>query len=66
MKQKHIDASREARLWLSQIIIPIVGIVMMVPETREKALTKAQEMKESIKAKFGKNSGRGLRTLLFF
>lgn len=55
MKQKHIDASREARLWLSQIIIPIVGIVMMVPETREKALAKAQEMKESIKAKFGKN-----------
>lgn len=54
MKQKHIDASREARLWLNQIVLPIVGIVMMVPETREVALTKAQELKDSIKAKFGK------------
>lgn len=54
MKQKHIDASREARLWLSQIIIPIAGIVMMVPETREMAMTKANELKESIKAKFAK------------
>ena len=24
MKQKHIDACREARLWLSQIILPLV------------------------------------------
>lgn len=54
MKQKHIDASREARLWLSQIVLPIVGIVMMVPETREAALVKAQELKDSIKAKFVK------------
>lgn len=54
MKQKHIDASREARLWLNQIVLPIVGIVLMVPETREKALAKAEEMKNSIKAKFAK------------
>lgn len=54
MKQKHIDASRELRLWITQVILPAVGIVMMVPETREKALAKAEEMKESIKAKFAK------------
>ena len=54
MKQKHIDASREARLWLSQIVLPIVGIVMMVPETREAALNKAEDLKKSIKAKFAK------------
>lgn len=54
MKQKHIDASRELRLWIIQVILPAVGIVMMVPETREKALAKAEEMKESIKAKFAK------------
>lgn len=54
MKQKHIDASREARLWLSQIVLPVVGIVMMVPETREATLAKAEEMKYKIKSKFSK------------
>lgn len=54
MKYKHIEASREARLWLSQIVLPIFGIVMMVPETRHTALTKAENMKNSIKAKFSK------------
>lgn len=54
MKQKHIDASREARLWLSQIVLPVVGIVMMVPETREAAANKAREWKQKIEAKFKK------------
>lgn len=54
MKQKHIDASREARLWLSQIIIPTFGIVMMVPEAREAAKAKAYDLKQKIEAKFKK------------
>ena len=54
MKQKHIDASREARLWLSQIVIPIAGIMVMCPEAREAAKAKAVEMKRKIEAKFKK------------
>lgn len=54
MKQKHIDASREARLWLSQIIIPAFGIVMLVPEAREAAANKAHELKRKIESKFKK------------
>ena len=54
MKQKHIDASREARLWLSQIIIPAFGIVMLVPEAREAAKTKASDLKRKIESKFKK------------
>ena len=42
MNYKHIEASREARLWLGQIILPIVGVVMMVPETREAVVTKVK------------------------
>lgn len=54
MKQKHIDASREARLWLSQIVLPVAGIVMMVPETREATLAKIDQLKESVKNKLTK------------
>lgn len=54
MKQKHIDASREARLWLSQIIIPIAGIMAMCPEAREAAVAKASDLKRKIESKFKK------------
>lgn len=30
MKQKHIDASREARLWLGQVIVPVITAVLIV------------------------------------
>lgn len=55
MTYKQIEASREARLWLSQIIIPAMCITMMVPEAREAVVTKAKEVKRSIKTAFAKN-----------
>lgn len=54
MKYKHIEASREARLWLTQIILPVAGIVMAIPESRKVVLTKANEVKNNIKTKFKK------------
>lgn len=54
MTYKQIEASREARLWLSQIVIPIVGIVLMVPEARETAVTYAKKAKRNIETKFKK------------
>lgn len=54
MTNKQIDASREARLWLGQIVLPIVGVVMMVPETREAVMTKVKQAKRNIENKFGK------------
>ena len=31
MKQKHIDASREVRLWISQIILPaVIGVAYVL------------------------------------
>lgn len=54
MTYKQLEASREARLWLGQIIIPTVtGVValMTVPEVREAVAAKATEVKERIKAK---------------
>ena len=49
MTWKQIEASREARLWITQVVVPLVGIAAMVPEIRQAALAKAKELKEKIK-----------------
>ena len=58
MTRKQIDASREVRLWLKEVIIPgaaVVASAMMIPEVREPAIRKFHETKDSIKNKFKKN-----------
>lgn len=52
MTWKQLEASREARLWLTQIILPIATVVMMVPETRKAVIEKTKEVNKSIKTKF--------------
>ena len=54
MTQKQIDSSREARLWLSQIVLPIVGVVMMVPEARQAVIDKVKTAKRNIETIFSK------------
>lgn len=57
MTYKQIEAAREARLWVGQIIIPtIVGIVTVatIPEVREAVAAKANAIKDKIKAKTSK------------
>lgn len=29
LKYKHIEASREVRLWIGQVVIPLVGLVVL-------------------------------------
>lgn len=50
-KRQKIDASREARLWISTIIAPVIGAVTTVALTHPESLNKA---KEFIKDKFNK------------
>ena len=55
MKQKHIEASREARLWIGQVIIPAATAVLMIsPEAREWTVQKVQNTVHRIKSKFSK------------
>lgn len=54
IKWKHIEASREVRLWLTQIVLPITTVVMLVPETRNAVATKIREVKDNVKTKFKK------------
>lgn len=58
MTYKQIEASREARLWISQVIIPavsVVGMALAVPEVRTAVVEKGKQVKESIKNKFKKH-----------
>lgn len=54
MTNRQIDASREARLWLTQVVLPIAGVVMMVPEAREAVVARVKQVKKNIEDKFKK------------
>lgn len=57
MKYKHIEAAREVRLWIGQIVVPAVttaAMLMTVPEVRTAVKAKIEEKKKSIKEKYQK------------
>ena len=58
MTYKQIEASREARLWITQVIMPTLGlataVVAMSPELRETIKTKFNSTKDKIKLKIHK------------
>ena len=57
MSYKRIEASREARLWLGQIIIPATSALMAtltIPEVRQAVAAKATQIKDSIESKMKK------------
>ena len=58
MTYKQIEASREARLWITQVIVPLAGMltatVILKPEAKEAASDKFEEVKRRIKYKFHK------------
>lgn len=55
MTYKQIEASREIRLWIGQIIVPAVttaaAVLYMNPELRGKLTDKAKELKHNIETK---------------
>lgn len=58
MTYKQIEASREARLWLTQVIVPTLAlgtaVVMMNPELKEAVVTKYNDVKSTLKNKLHK------------
>ena len=57
MTRKHLDQTREVRLWIGQIIVPAVTLAattLAIPEVRQAVAAKAKSMTESIKRKFKK------------
>lgn len=55
MTYKQIETSREVRLWITQVIVPTLAmgtaLVATVPEFREAAMTKFNDIKSKIKYK---------------
>jgi len=59
MSYKSIERSREARLWIGQVIMPTItmaGSVLAIPELRDTIAYKAKAVKETIKNKVKKGS----------
>lgn len=57
MTRKQIDAARETRLWLGQVIVPAVTAVVLLaskPEVREFTKQKFDDVKDWTKKKFKK------------
>ena len=54
MTRKQIDASREIRLWIIQVIMPATALAMAIPETRNAMIESFQNVKRSVKTCFKK------------
>lgn len=51
MKYKHIEASREARLWLGQIIVPLFiggATLWTIPEVRNNVTDRARQAHHAV------------------
>ena len=35
MKYKHIEAAHELRMWIGQIVVPLIGIATVCPDARK-------------------------------
>ena len=51
-KRQRIDASREARLWITSVIVPIGTILAVRPDLAEKAKNKLIDAKDWAKKKY--------------
>ena len=51
MNHRHVEASREARLWVTQVIMPLATIAMLVPDIRKAVVAKAKEVKNKVQLK---------------
>lgn len=57
MTYKQIEAMREVRLWIGQIIVPVAAVTvttLMIPEVRQAVARKAKEVKQNINRKLKK------------
>ena len=58
MTYKQIEASREARLWIGQIIVPALTLAatsLAIPEVRQAVAAKAKSIKTKIESKIRKH-----------
>ena len=49
MTTKQIEASREIRLWCTQVVLPIVGAIIFKDDIRDFVKSKVHELKDNNK-----------------
>lgn len=54
MKRKTVDTMREIRLWTVQVVVPLFGITMAIPELRDPVIDKYKNVKEKVEQKLKK------------
>lgn len=57
MTYRQIEASREARLWIGQVIVPVcmtVATIMSIPEARATAKNAFTKVKDVFKTEYNK------------
>ena len=54
MSRRKIEASRETRLWITQVIVPLFTVTMLVPEWRKAVVDKVKKVVNDIKDKLHK------------
>lgn len=57
MTYKQIEASREVRLWIGQVILPAIGCVVALmanPNVRDFVISKYEDAKFKVQQKFKK------------
>ena len=62
MTYKEIENSRNKRLWVTQVIMPVAtlatSVIVAVPEARTAIVNKTVQVKDSIKEKFSKKESK--------
>ena len=48
---KEIEASRNARLWITTVVIPVAGIIVAIPEARQALVDDYRFIKEKVRQK---------------
>ena len=54
MKRRNLDTMREVRLWIVQVVVPLAGISMLIPDVRNYVAEKYKTVKNFIKEKIKK------------
>lgn len=52
--RRQIDASRERRLWVTQVVMPSILLAFVIPEVRTAVKKKYEDVKWWIKDRFNK------------
>ena len=64
MTYKHIEASRNARLWITTVFAPVATLIVMSPDARHAISNTCKKATNSIKEKLTKKENKKTNTVI--